>query len=71
LQSNVNSKAMGRKSRVAAAETARKLSELAEKGAVMARAIGRKVQGAPPPTARPRHTGPFLPLADPRHIAQH
>ena len=65
LQSNVNSKAMGRKSRVAAAETARKLSELAEKGAVMARAIGRKVQGAPP------HTGPFLPLADPRHIAQH
>ena len=45
LQSNVNTKAMGRRSIVAAAETASKLSELAEKGAALARAIGRKVQG--------------------------
>ncbi len=45
LQSNVTSKVMGRKSIVAAAETAAKISTLAEKGAAMARAIGRKVQG--------------------------
>ena len=44
LQSNVTSKLMGRKSIVAAAETAAKISTLAEKGAAMARAIGRKVQ---------------------------